>query len=789
MDWNPGAPNVLGLQMLPRARGTLPTTDAPNQGVAIAQSLTPAVTETITAVHIPTIPNPYSGGRLIWEALNAGQESFTGLGSTVCLPNASPARSNVDGSGFSGTDIWQNVTTPANYIFPTVNGGWVELEFATAGAVPAGKRVIGAWLFLTVGQVGSPGFITVEANTAGTRRPWAYKTVATDMPGFTWDVAMIQLDLEPVGLQPWTISDIDALDGPNSRIRFTFNGTGSELWQVTLTVVYADENRQAAGSIELPASSRRWREITPRKPDGTIGWDKVASSPVTMVLRMQQGYGVTIPMLAVPYIETADPQHPLVGNVDLYPTALVGTGYYLSSPSASPAAITAGSITDLEPGHMQPRSLTRVIPISLSTAAGQSADSQPYALIADLTVTATETVEQEIQATADEYGGVQFPVMPDTSTGYPGDLTIELIRRSDSALIATAVVTAVDAMTSPFVPGNQWRLVTASFDTSPTLAATQHALRFSTTAGTWTLPALTGDDGLVTITGNGAGSFGGTTDVATFNGADLPAADVPVLAFVAPDPVTNFAAAATAVPTGASGIGCPVTSIGGVTLSWTPTALAGEFLHYEIQRRDTVDTTWQPIAVITDEAVDEFIDVEARLGVQSCYRIRAVRTDGIGSAWSADECATAPVSGCALTFTSNEAPEMSVAYADTYDRVAQRDYEFPEAGEVVTRRLYGRDFQVTFRPLERRGVTFRRNLLVRGAVAGGVTGPPAVDALRDLAAATLSYVTVRDEAGNRWYGSITVPELRVRQPGGFHWVTLTFVETTGTPSTPDAVAP
>src|SRR5690606_8255544 len=259
------------------------------------------------------------------------------------------------------------------------------------------------------------------------------------------------------------------------------------------------------------------------------------SSPVTMVLRMQQGYGATIPTIAVPYIETADAQHPLVGNVELYPTALVGTGYYLSSPSGSPAAITAGSIIDLEPGHMQPRSLTRVIPISLSTAGGQSADSQPYALVTHLTVTATDTVEQELTAGAGEDRGVHLPVMPDTSTGYPGDLTIELIRRSDSALIATAVVTAVDAMTSPFVPGNQWRLVTASFDVSPTLAASQHALRFSTTAGTWTLPALTGDDGLVTITGNGAGSFGGTTDVATFNGADLPAADVPVLAFVAPD--------------------------------------------------------------------------------------------------------------------------------------------------------------------------------------------------------------------------------------------------------------
>src|SRR5690606_9920757 len=137
-------------------------------------------------------------------------------------------------------------------------------------------------------------------------------------------------------------------------------------------------------------------------------------------------------------------------------------------------------------------------------------------------------------------------------------------------------------------------------------------------------------------------------------------------------------------------------------------------------------------------------------------------------------------------FTSNEAPEMSVAYADTYDRVAQREYDFPEADEVVTRRLYGRDYQVAFRPLERRGVTFRRTLLVRPPVADGALGPAAVDALRDLAAATLSYVTVRDEAGNRWFGSITVPELRVRQPAGFHWVTLTFVETTATPSTPDA---
>jgi hypothetical protein len=226
-----------------------------------------------------------------------------------------------------------------------------------------------------------------------------------------------------------------------------------------------------------------------------------------------------------------------------------------------------------------------------------------------------------------------------------------------------------------------------------------------------------------------------------------------------------------------------------VTVTWAaPTGGApADFGGYEIERWDA-RTGWAPVALIADDTQTSWDDHEARLGEETTYRMRTVRGgDDIAGDWETTDPVTVPApDGCLLSFSSNEAPDDGLAYADVYQGDPARAYAFPEAAETVTHRIYGRDYVAAFRPTEVRGVAFTRVLdIVHADDAGTFPSPQGPDQfapLRALARADLSYVCVRDGDGNRWFASITVPDGVSRVWAGAHKATVNVTETTATPT-------
>lgn len=219
------------------------------------------------------------------------------------------------------------------------------------------------------------------------------------------------------------------------------------------------------------------------------------------------------------------------------------------------------------------------------------------------------------------------------------------------------------------------------------------------------------------------------------------------------------------------------------------------FGHYEIQRMDTVDTDWQTIMKATNPSVTGFNDYEARVGILTTYRIRAVDVYDFPGPWSSEVSQTIPepgiTIGCdggyALIFTSNEQQDgsLNLAYSNVWERgTVEESFVFPEAQFVQLQAMYNKDFFTAFRPTERGGEQFERTVLVQAAAIDPQTLAN-FTSLRDMAWADVSYICVRDEAGNRWFATVLVPSGRVIAYRRLYLAPVTVIEVTDTPSEVD----
>lgn len=229
-------------------------------------------------------------------------------------------------------------------------------------------------------------------------------------------------------------------------------------------------------------------------------------------------------------------------------------------------------------------------------------------------------------------------------------------------------------------------------------------------------------------------------------------------------------------------------------LSWTAVDSGYEFVdlgYYELQRRDeTMDVDeWETIAKAIHPLVDSFADYEARVGLDSEYRIRYVHTNGVTGDWSAIVAPQLPEPGVTgagaargvLIFTSNEAPERNLAYVQVWRGAADESFDFVEAEERALQKMYGRDFQVAFRPTERGGVSFSRTIMVHAATIPVETLTEGFTSLRDLAWANLPYVCVRNERGDRWLANVNVPGGSVQMKRKLYMGDIVVTEVTGEP--------
>lgn len=228
------------------------------------------------------------------------------------------------------------------------------------------------------------------------------------------------------------------------------------------------------------------------------------------------------------------------------------------------------------------------------------------------------------------------------------------------------------------------------------------------------------------------------------------------------------------------------------------TASTWDFGAFELQRSDTVDNIWQTIMRATSPGVYSFNDYEARVGVVSSYRIRAIDLYDFYGSWSSTATATVispgVSGGCCLDtgnvliFTSNERQSGSVnlAYSTAWEagQTVDEGFTFPESQFVQMQAMYDRDFFVAFRPLERGGEQFQRTLLVQAAAIAPETLAD-FRSLRDMAWADASYICVRDEDSNRWFATVLVPSGRVLRGRRLYLAPVQVMEVTDTPSEVD----
>lgn len=209
-------------------------------------------------------------------------------------------------------------------------------------------------------------------------------------------------------------------------------------------------------------------------------------------------------------------------------------------------------------------------------------------------------------------------------------------------------------------------------------------------------------------------------------------------------------------------------------------------LSIEVQRRDEFDDDWQTILDTQDYSVARLDDYEARVGVASDYRIRTCDALDFCGPWVSGT-GTIPAPGVTvpddgtgvLIFTSNRAPNSNLAYPMVWDNRPTETFVFPEADTQTLQRMYGRDFQVAFRPLERGGEVFERVILVQAASIP-LRSLANFNSLRDLAWDDLPYVCVRDELGNRWFANVLVPSGEVRRNRRLYLAQIRVTEVTDT---------
>jgi hypothetical protein len=213
---------------------------------------------------------------------------------------------------------------------------------------------------------------------------------------------------------------------------------------------------------------------------------------------------------------------------------------------------------------------------------------------------------------------------------------------------------------------------------------------------------------------------------------------------------------------------------------------------YELQRSDDVDTDWHTIMVSSDLCPIDFNDYEARVGVESRYRIRLVNALRFTGPWSSEVASTLTDPGVfgigdgnsVLIFTSNETQSGSsnLAYVMSWDRSVEEDFVFPEANTVQLQPMYQRDFFVAFHPTERGGEQFSRTLLVNNAMVSTERVRDGFRSLRDMAWDDLSYVCVRNELGDRWFAAVIVPSGTIQRNRRLYLARVDIAEVTDTPT-------
>lgn len=836
--WNPNDPAVLGPEFLGVQSGSV----LPTLASQLIQRFRSNSAETIVGVRLHRATAVGNGAATyIAEVTAAGAEVDDGLYTTTTFaPNVltNTSGSVTDGSGgaalVTAIDEWPPIYTDKVAMGSSAR---MDLEFATAGLASTGRitsvavEVVqwrGSSEDIVTGGADSSRRITVSLINASTSYGAIEKVIPNNNKQNTAGRSIYSWgEINPITGLPWTNADLTALDTATTRIRLHHNDSASAvIATVRLIVTYENtERRVAQGALAVSGTvAAEWTgNIALSTPAGVANWSKANATDYALVVRR------------------AD-----LG--DLQPTtpdSLVVSTVLAAAGSTNPADLGSYTATGVSKTVLTDNSVSlaayfptseaevvgRLAAFVLRLASSTSADGQPYSTVERILVHSGsgDSFGEFRTSTTEDYNSLRLAigrVAPTTQT--PNDtMNVNVRRRSDNFLEAFWSIQGADI---PVVGAGEPLAVHQLRRADFTLTSgVQYYLDFD--AGVTPL-AEAFIIGLLAVNAAGGGvlydeaTYGGATDV-----ADPIAGSAATALSTTPGDFAALVEEAVEQPTDVAAVGatsqpaqlmagmddprfirdtlckpgpvCVLAGVPYVELSWTPPspALGADFAYYTIQRVHwTGDSSNETIAIITDEAVSVFYDYEAAIGVDEWYRMAVTNTAGVQSNWTTYVIAAngAPSPGTGLVFTSNELPERGVVFPDVYPDKVSRDFDFPESSESKLLTMYGRDHFVAFAPLSRRGVTFQRTLAIESGPATlfadpsnfptltGV-GPIAVDAIRELARSSLSYVCVRDEVGNRWFGHLQVLSLSVRPPS-IHLAQIQFTETTAIPSTPNSVA-
>lgn len=616
---------------------------------------------------------------------------------------------------------------------------------------------------------------------------------------------------------PWTydvLSQLDNLNANNRWIRFLINlprfldggavsGTAHvNLNYLALEVTYCEETRVGVGGSIVKHTSFT-----------TTGTQDSVVHPIKI-----HEVGAT-------YTNPPDPPTLSAGDYTITVSAVhPGAGLNLYAPLATeyPRLSATRPLTQLS--TVRPVEVDIPFPVKDYTVVGTQFFSKPdFKPGVMLTMVASGAIIEQShvfgqQFTAPVYQGFSpTELIVDLATGattYPylrywarrmGDTTISL---TASCSGSTAAITPDEFDALDRLSTDGWKEVTLAW--SPPLVLTGPGTATITWSATSELAGSRWEllsSSAFTVSGAPASNSANLpsylqTDPATYNG-DNTDPQISVILSATMPAVTGLTA--TPLVQALTGIGlscddaapcCIPSELFYTRLTWN-LVTSDVFGYYELQRMDEVDTDWQTIMKATSISVSGFNDFEARTGMASSYRIRTVNIYEFASAWSPTVSGSVPApgagdsecisSGHLLLFTTNEEQDGSknLAYSSVWlDNQVEESFAFPEADFVTMQAMYGRDFFVAFRPLERGGEQFQRDVLVQAAAI-----PPETLAdfksLRDLAWDDLNYVCVRDDDGNRWLAAVQVPSGNVLKNRKLYIAPVQITEVTETPTPVD----
>lgn len=660
--------------------------------------------------------------------------------------------------------------------------------------IPRTARSLGSLRRIRFGEV-AHFWLTATPDTTSDRAPWGYPELAR--------LEATASSRIHVHLQMFANADITG---------------GGTLSYAALEVVYAEEKRLAVGAAAFGSPFVFGFTMKPYGQETNVLTMRAVGSLSPNPVLAAGSYTTVVQSLDIGDLLVAD----IPVGQGSYPTLNAMRELYAISPHPGvqvnipfPVDDRLGQAFTVETSHILPQ-------ISMHTSGGPLPEIHVYGRQAVAPVYGAVTAVQDIN---DDKGAGTYPQVRFYARRW-GDTTVPLTVETISPPGSTASITVDEFDALPEILDG-WRQVDLRFDVAPTITPTggDASLRWSAAgedAGSrWEIlavsaPALSG------IPGNllnevapphrlGSATYdppAGDTVALTWLSPNVtgvvedPATDAVVLLSQDPPTVTGFGLVELSQPVTGVGLSCGSpprcvpTGIGYHRLSWSPVSMpASGFGGYELQRMDSVDGVWQTVMLASDITVTGFADYEARVGIQSDYRIRALNLYDFAGPWSATVSGTLSAPGVSgtrcdtgvLIFTSNSSQSglHNLAHVMAWERGgAEEVFDFPEAAQVTLLEGFDRDFVTAFHGTERGGERFDRTLLVNAAA---IDPERLADfrSLRDMAWADLPYVCVRDELGDRWLASVTVPQGRVRRNRGLYLATVRVVEVTDTPAPVD----